>query len=223
MKKSQLRQLIRESIRGLMNENHYNQQNPEPTSPVACECTHAFGHPKAKKVAWQAVSNNLGYNFPPGSTLQPYVTPWANVTVNGRTPQVGDVVILGSAKNTCNGQTIHNGPWSATNMSQIIKVTYVGGCVGEWFSIINNPDGSQSSVDGTPYDGEVFSDQLGHYAQLGDNGGAVVDYRTIPKPLPNNPLIQKEPLKNFTTNVEPQNPNNPQIDRMKNLANIKKQ
>ena len=214
MKKSQLRNIIRESIKELINENHYNQQNPEPTSPVACECTHAFGHPIAKNVRFTAVSNNLGFNFPPGTNLQPYVTSAWNVTVNGRKPQVGDVVILGSATNTCNGQKLHN---SALNMSQIIKVTYVGGCRGEWFSVINNPDESQSSVSGQPYNGEVFGDSNWY-----PSGGSVVDYRTIPKPLPNDPLIQKEPSKDFTTNVEPQNPNDPQIDRMQDLANRKR-
>ena len=206
MKKSQLRDIIRESIKGLINENHYNQQNPEPTSPVACECTHAFGHPKAKHVQWGAVSNNLGVNHPPGSSLQPYVTPTDNITVNGREPQVGDVVILGSATNTCSGQKLHN---AAANMSQIIKVNWVSGCRGEGSMYYGAPGSTPVFTEFSLSNGTII-------------GGSVIDYRTIPKPLPNDPLIQKEPSKDFTTNVEPQNPNDPQIGRMQGLANIKR-
>ena len=241
MKKSQLKNIIREVIK----EAHYSpNHDPGPTSPIGCQCTHAFGHPVAKKVAWEGVR---GYGIQPGSSLQPYQANWANVTVNGRKPQVGDVVFLRSATNTCTGAKIHppdsQQPWFNGNNHQIIKVTYKGGCVGEWFSqITTHPDGSQTSADGSPYNGQVFTLPSGEVI-----GGAVIDYRTIPKDYFQDPEVPKTKSPTRDTYVgdtdtdkkfdkptlttkgqgdvtTPLNPEiDPEVDRMQDLANIKRE
>ena len=184
MKKSQLKNIIREVIK----EAHYSpNHDPGPTSPIGCQCTHAFGHPVAKKVNFEGVR---GWGVQPGVGLQPHATPTFNITVNGRKPLVGDVVFLRSATNTCTGTKLHQPdsqqPWFNGNNHQIIKVTYKGGCVGEWFSqITTHPDGSQTSIDGSPYNGQVFS------FNGNEIGGTVIDYRTIPKDYRQDPEVPK--------------------------------
>ena len=183
MKKSQLRNIIREVIM----ENHYNQNLPAPTSPVGCECTHAFGHPTAKSVTFLGEG---GYMISPGDLIQPVRAPQFNVTVNGRRPLVGDIVFLRSATNTCTGAKIRppdsQQPWFNGNNHQMIKVISVEDCLGEWFNVTNHPDGSQTQGLGDPYNDEVFT--LPPSTPI---GGTVIDYRTVSKKFNQDPEVPK--------------------------------